>query len=64
MKVRLKRAVWFQGELHENESVLEVSDGVCESWIQQGIAEAVDEQPFEQPIEQPIEQPKKSRKKK
>lgn len=55
MKVRLIKAVWFQGELHKVGTIFEISQGVGESWIQRGIADAVDE---------PDEQPKKSRKKK
>lgn len=55
MKVKVTKAVWFQGELHKVESVLEIPQGVGESWIHRGIAEA---------IEEPDSEPKKSRKKK
>lgn len=56
MKVKVKKAVWFQGELHKVETVLDLSQGVGESWINRGIADAIDELD--------AEQPKKSRKKK
>lgn len=56
MKVKLKKAVWYQGELHKNNAVLEVSQDVCESWIKRGLADAIDEPD--------VESPKKSRKKK
>lgn len=55
MKVKVKTAVWFQGELHKVGSVLEIPQGIGESWIKRGIADAVDEPDIE---------PKKSRKKK
>lgn len=55
MKVKVKTAVWFQGELHKIGSVLEIPQSIGDSWIKRGIADSVDE---------PDEQPKKSRKKK
>lgn len=55
VKVKLRKAVWFQGELYRVGSELTPTQDVGESWIKRGIADAVDE---------PDEQPKKSRKKK
>lgn len=55
MKVKVKKAVWFQGELHGVGVELTPTQDVGNSWIKRGIADAVDE---------PDEQPKKSRKKK
>lgn len=55
MKVKLKKATWYQGELHKIGSVLELPQDIGESWIKRGIADSVDE---------PDEQPKMSRKKK
>lgn len=56
MKVKVTKAVWYQGELHKVGSVLVLPQDVGESWIKRGIADAVDEPD--------AEQPKKSRKKK
>lgn len=58
MKVKVTKAVWFQGELYKVGSELTPTHDVGESWIKRGIADAVDEP------DEPDEQPKKSRKKK